>query len=69
MYLYKNIFIDQEEIRDSESIRMVMRKNMFFIKKIFTKYACSKVVKKDYFEEKTDMTQADLLRFCKEKNL
>lgn len=42
---------------------------MNFVKKIFTKYACAKVVKKDYFEEKTDMTQIDLLRLCKEKNL
>lgn len=48
---------------------MVLRKNINFVKKIFTKYACAKVVKKDYFEEKTDMNQTDLLRLCKEKNL
>jgi len=47
----------------------VLRKNLNFVKKIFTKYACAKVAKKDYFEEKTDMNQTDLLRLCKEKNL
>jgi hypothetical protein len=68
--LPKNINIAEEEPRDSESIRLVLRKYGPFLRKLFNRYSSAKVGKKDFFEEESDsMNQIDLLRLCKEKGL
>jgi hypothetical protein len=68
--LPKNINISDEENRDAESIKLVLRKYAPFLRKLFNRYSSAKVGKKDYFEEESDsINQIDLLRLCKEKGL
>ena len=60
----------EEEDRNLESIRLVLKKNSNFIKKVFSRYTNARGGKKDFFNEDNDsMAQVDLLKFCKEKNL
>lgn len=66
----KNINIADEEVRDSESIKLVLRKYAPFLRKLFNRYSSARVNKKDFFEEESDsMNQIDLVRLCKEKGL
>jgi hypothetical protein len=68
--LPKQINIGEEENRDNESIKLVLKKCNGFIKKLFGKYSSAKVNKKDFFDGDGDnMAQIDLIRLCKEKNL
>lgn len=68
--LCRNITIAEEENRDSESIRLVLRRHSAFLKKIFNRYSSSRVGRKDFFDEDNDsMAQIDLVRLCKEKNI
>ena len=56
----KNINISDEEYRDQESIRLILKKYNVFLKKLFNKYASAKVNKKDFFnEEKFDLNLED----------
>jgi hypothetical protein len=51
-------------------VRLVLKRHAPFLRKLFNRYSCSKVGKKDYFEEDNEaMVQIDLVRMCKEKNL
>lgn len=60
----------EEEERDQESIRLVMKKYAPFLKKVFNKYCNMKNTKKDYFDgENEQLLQVDLVRLCKEKNI
>jgi hypothetical protein len=68
--LPKSISIAEEENRDSESIKLVLKKYSAFVRKLFNKYASAKVNKKDFFDEDADsMNQIDLVRLTKEKGL
>jgi hypothetical protein len=68
--LPKTVNLNEEENRDSESVRLVFKRHFSFLKKLFNRYSSGKVGKKDYFDEESDnIAQIDLVRLCKEKNL
>ena len=48
--LTKNTNINEEQNRDSESVKLVIRRHLPFLKKIFNRYSCGKMNKKDFFD-------------------